>query len=156
MQRGCGCICPFFVHSLPQLEVVTVCTLCIVFVRHFLKVILKQWNGHGVEKKEVKIIQEVENNQNLSWNETDKCHVLPLSSLSNIFMWKASILKKESWCEAQPVPTFLKDTATFETLWHYDFLWLKMRPCNNWQQEWELSFCWTYQTKQTTLLDYFK
>jgi hypothetical protein len=41
-QHACCCLCTFFVHSLHQLEVVTVCSLCIAFMCHFLGVILKQ------------------------------------------------------------------------------------------------------------------
>jgi hypothetical protein len=63
-------------------------------------------NGHGIEKKKltvsekVKIVQEVEKHPAMSQNEIAKCFVLPLSSLSNIILLKASILEEEIWCGA--------------------------------------------------------
>jgi hypothetical protein len=50
--------------------------------------------------KGVKIIQEVEKNPNVSRYEIVKHFGLPPSSLSNIILWKASILKQESRCGA--------------------------------------------------------
>jgi predicted transcriptional regulator len=50
--------------------------------------------------EKVKIIQEVEENPNVSQNEIVKRFVLPLSTLSNIILQKASILEEESRCGA--------------------------------------------------------
>jgi hypothetical protein len=51
-------------------------------------------NGHDIEEKlaantKVKLIQEVESNSAMLQNEIVKCFVLPPSSLSNTFLWKA-------------------------------------------------------------------
>jgi predicted transcriptional regulator len=50
--------------------------------------------------EKVKIIQEVEKNPTVSRNEIAKYFGLPPSSLSNIILWKASILEEESRCGA--------------------------------------------------------
>jgi hypothetical protein len=61
-------------------------------------------NAHDTKMKEVnnkwegKTIQEVERNPNVSRNETVNFFVLPLSLLSNIILWTASIHEEESWC----------------------------------------------------------
>lgn len=36
----------------------------------------------------------------VSQNEIAKCCVLPVLSLSNRILWKASVLEEESWCGA--------------------------------------------------------
>jgi hypothetical protein len=47
-------LCSFFVHPLCQLEVVTVCSLCVAFkCRSFFGSDFEVMNGHGFEKKEV-------------------------------------------------------------------------------------------------------
>jgi hypothetical protein len=50
--------------------------------------------------KKLKIIQEVEENSNMSQNGIVKCFVLPQLSLCNIILRKASILEEECWCGA--------------------------------------------------------
>jgi hypothetical protein len=46
--------CSFFVRPLRQLEVVTVCSLCVVFECHSLfGSVFLVMNGHGIAKKEV-------------------------------------------------------------------------------------------------------
>jgi hypothetical protein len=50
--------------------------------------------------EKVKIIQQVEENPTVLRCETAKCFLLPLSSLSNIILWKTSFLEEESWCGA--------------------------------------------------------
>jgi hypothetical protein len=83
--------------------------------------------------------------------------VLPLSSLSNIFLWKANSWRVESWCEAQPVPTFVEDIATFEIMWHYTTSFpIEDASMQQLTTGKKLLFCRTCQTKQMTLLDYFK
>jgi hypothetical protein len=57
---------------------------------------LKRYKLTTSEK--VKIIQEVEKNPTVSRNEIVKHLRLPLSSLSNIILWKASIPEEESRC----------------------------------------------------------
>jgi hypothetical protein len=47
-------LCPFFVHPLRQLEVVTVCSLSVVFECYaFFGSDSEVMNGHDIEKKEV-------------------------------------------------------------------------------------------------------
>jgi hypothetical protein len=48
--------------------------------------------------KEVIIIQEVENNSTVSQNEITDSFELPLSSLNNILLRKASNLEEKSYC----------------------------------------------------------
>jgi hypothetical protein len=49
-------LCPFFVRPLRQLEVVTVCSLCVVLKCHrFFGSDFEVMNGHGIKKKEVNI-----------------------------------------------------------------------------------------------------
>jgi hypothetical protein len=48
----------------------------------------------------VKIIQEVKKNPTVSRNEIAKHSGLPLLSLSNLILQKASIIEEESQCEA--------------------------------------------------------
>jgi hypothetical protein len=62
-------------------------------------------NGHGIKQKltineKVNIFQEVERNPTVLRNEIVKCFALPLSSLGNILLWKASTVEEESWCGA--------------------------------------------------------
>jgi hypothetical protein len=46
-------LCSFFFRPLRQLEVVTVCSLCVVLECHsFFGTDFEVMNGHGVEKKE--------------------------------------------------------------------------------------------------------
>jgi hypothetical protein len=46
--------CSFFVRPLSQVEVVTVCSLCVVFeCRSFFESVFLVMNDNGVEKKEV-------------------------------------------------------------------------------------------------------
>jgi hypothetical protein len=61
-------LCPFFVRPLRQLEVVTVCSLCVAFECHsFFGSDSEEMNGHGVEKEEVSI------HSTLSFYNTIQC-----------------------------------------------------------------------------------
>jgi hypothetical protein len=59
-----------------------------------MAMVLKRKNLTISEK--VKIIQEVEKNPTISQYETAECFVLPLLSLSNMTLWKASILAQKN------------------------------------------------------------
>jgi hypothetical protein len=55
-------LCSFFLRPLHQLEVVTVCNLCVEFkCQSFFGSDFEVINGHGVEKKEVNEMQESKN-----------------------------------------------------------------------------------------------
>jgi hypothetical protein len=129
MQHGCGCRCPFFVHSLHQLEVVSVCTLCIVFMCNFVEVILKQWNSHGVEKIEVKIIK-VGNNQIFQEIKLRSVLCCLWLSLSHI---KLQFLKRKAGVRHNLFQHLLKTLLYLrrDTIWLP--FWLKMQACSNWE-----------------------
>jgi hypothetical protein len=59
-----------------------------------MAMVLKRKNLTICEK--AKIIQEVEKNPTMSKYETAECFVLSLLSLSNMTLWKASILAEKN------------------------------------------------------------